>query len=105
VADFFFLIILLDIRLREGLLSLRHRVVVYNISISLLLSMLRSGLQSILWRIFNQLIRCLRLSFLSMLLLILLVITLNKFLSALNLRAVSHLMLSIAKVAVTIERD
>jgi hypothetical protein len=40
-----------------------------------------------------------------MLLLILLIITLNKFLSALNLRVVSHLILSIAKVAVTIERD
>jgi hypothetical protein len=40
-----------------------------------------------------------------MLLLILLIITLNKFLSVLNLRAVSHLMLSIIKVVVTIERD
>ncbi len=40
-----------------------------------------------------------------MLLLILLVITLNEFLSALNLRAVSYLMLSIIKVVVTIGRD
>jgi hypothetical protein len=40
-----------------------------------------------------------------MLLLTLLVITLNEFLSTLNLRVVSYLMLSIAKVAVTIERD
>jgi hypothetical protein len=67
--------------------------------------MLGSGLQSILWRIFDQLIGCLGLSFLSMLLLTLLVITLNEFLSALDLRAVSHPMLSIAKVAVTTGRD
>jgi hypothetical protein len=40
-----------------------------------------------------------------MLLLMLLVITLNKFLSALNLRAVSYLILSITKVVVTIGRD
>jgi hypothetical protein len=40
-----------------------------------------------------------------MLLLMLLVIMLNKFLSVLDLRAVSHLMLSITKVVVTIERD
>jgi hypothetical protein len=72
---------------------------------SLLLGMLESGLWSILWRIFDQLIRCLGLSFLSMLLLMLLVIMLNEFLSALNLKAVSHPMLSIAKVAVTTGRD
>jgi hypothetical protein len=40
-----------------------------------------------------------------MLLLTLLIITLNKFLSALNLRAVSYPMLSITKIAVTMERD
>jgi hypothetical protein len=40
-----------------------------------------------------------------MLLLMLLVIMLNEFLSALNLRTVSHLILSITKVVVTIERD
>jgi hypothetical protein len=40
-----------------------------------------------------------------MLLLTLLIIILNEFLSTLNLRAVSHLMLSITKVVVTIEKD
>jgi hypothetical protein len=40
-----------------------------------------------------------------MLLLTLLIIMLNEFLSVLNLRTVSHPMLSIAKVVVTMGRD